>query len=301
MKKVEKALRATHQGKLNISGIEISCAVLEDATRLLSERSVGDALVTKASAAYWKNKREGKSGIVPQYIAAKNLLPFINKELLENLSKSITYIAKNGRLAKGIYAGVLPEICHVWIEAKQKGGITVAQEKSAERAYILLRGFADVGIIALVDEATGFQEVRDKLALAKILEKYIAKEYLSWTKMFPEDFYKEMFRLKFWLYDPSTVKRPSIIGKYTNDVVYERLAPGVLLELQRVNPFTDKGYRKKRHHQWLTGDYGNPKLREHIIGIMALMRASANWSGFHRMLQRSYPKSGEQILLPIDD
>jgi hypothetical protein len=39
----------------------------------------------------------------------------------------------------------------------------------------LLRGFARVGIIALVDEATGFQRDRTKDALSKILEAYIAK------------------------------------------------------------------------------------------------------------------------------
>ena len=166
---------------------------------------------------------------------------------------------------------------------------------------VLMRGFARVGIIALVDEATGYEKVRAKFELAKILEKYIAEEYRAWTKTFTEKFYELMFQLRNWQYDPKSIKRPSVIGRYTNDIVYERLAPGVLHELQKKNPVTEKGYRKQKHHQWLTGEIGHPALKDHLAGVMALMRASANWDSFQRLLKRSYPKFNEQIPLAIDD
>jgi hypothetical protein len=48
--------------------------------------------------------------------------------------------------------------------------------------------FARVGIIALVDEATGYQEVRDHEALQEILKRYISEELLVWVRTFPMEF-----------------------------------------------------------------------------------------------------------------
>ena len=110
-----------------------------------------------------------------------------------------------------------------------------------------------------------------------------------------------MFRLRGWPFDPSTVKKPGVIGKYTNDIVYDRLAPGVREELQKLNPVTDKGYRKKRHHQWLTGDIGHPKLREHLAGVIALMRAAPNWRKFMEMINRALPRHNETLPIEFRD
>ncbi len=157
-------------------------------------------------------------------------------------------------------------------------------------------------IVALVDEATGYQYARARDALEKILERYISEHLVKWAKRFPDDFYEEMFRLKGWDYLDPIKSRPGVVGKYTNDIVYERLAPGVLEELQRLNPPTDKGYRKTRHHQWLTTDVGHPALRDHLMGVVALMKATPNggWAQFKRMLTRVYPKCSEQIELALE-
>lgn len=106
-----------------------------------------------------------------------------------------------------------------------------------------MRAFAKVGIIALVDEATGYQDKRAQNALAKILEKFIAEEMQPHTKTFPEEFYRQIFRLRGWEWKPWTVKKPGVIGHYTNDIVYERLAPDVLDELKRPNPTNEAGNR----------------------------------------------------------
>ena len=59
------------------------------------------------------------------------------------------------------------------------------QEHVAKQAEILVRGFARIGIIALVDEATGYQRDREKDALAKILQAWVAKEIQAWVQTFP--------------------------------------------------------------------------------------------------------------------
>ena len=97
------------------------------------------------------------------------------------------------------------------------------------------------------------------------------------------------------------MNRPSVVGKYTNDFVWDRLAPGVRDELEQLNPKTETGTRRARHHQWLTHDVGHPSLQKHLSGVMALMRASATWDQFTRMLQRAYPKINTNLVLPLDE
>ena len=175
------------------------------------------------------------------------------------------------------------------------------QEKFALACEMLVRGLAHIGIIALVDEATGYQEIRDRLALQKILEAYISKELLKWAKRFPDEFYREMFRLKNWQWQGMKINRPSVVGHYTNDVVYDRLAPGVLDELRKLNPPDEAGHRRHKHHQWLTQDVGHPKLRDHLSGVIALMRVASNWDQFRRMLDKAFPKLNTTLALPFPE
>jgi hypothetical protein len=69
--------------------------------------------------------------------------------------------------------------------------LTTIQKPVAERADILMRGLAHIGIIALVDEATGYQRDRARDALTRILEAFIAKELQPWLRTFRADFYQE--------------------------------------------------------------------------------------------------------------
>jgi hypothetical protein len=298
-----KAKRYT--GILDLGGYNISCAVLDNGQRILVERSMANALGTKGSGAYWQRKRASihaqKGAFLPEYISARYLRPFVSKELRVKLENPISYINKNGRLTIGVDATVLPDICDVWITAREKGALNKDQEKTAERAYILMKAFATVGIIALIDEATGYQEERDRLALQEILDKYLLSYKAAWAKRFPDSFYKAMFKLKGWNYDPKSVKRPSIIGTMTNDIVYSRLAPGILEELQARTPKDDKGRRMFRYHQLLTEDVGHPKLQEHLIKAEVLMNAAPNYPAFHRMLQRALPKEGETFPMDIPE
>jgi hypothetical protein len=160
---------------------------------------------------------------------------------------------------------------------------------------------AIVGITALVDEATGYQEVRDRRALEAILDKFLRKELAAWAKRFPDEFYQQIFRLKKWEWKGMSVNRPGVVGKYTNDLVYERIAPGILDELKRLNPKDERGRRKSAHHQWLTEDIGHPALAQHVYALIGFMRVSEEWDVFYRMVQRAFPKKNTTLLLPIPD
>ena len=259
----------------------------------------------KGGGAYWQKKKKEKGAMLPEYLAVKNLEPFINDELREKLLNPITYTTKEGSKAQGLPAELLPEICNIWLEAREKGALSKTQEKVAKNAEILMRGLAHVGIIALVDETTGYQEFRVKNALAKILEEFIDKELQPWSKTFPLDFYRQIFRLKGWsfpeLANGEKPPTPQVIGTYTNDIVYNRIAPGILNELQKLNPVIPGRGRKNRHTQWFTPDIGNPKLKEHLAAVMAIMRMSSNWRVFLNNLQKAFPMKGDQIEMEMKE
>lgn len=119
-----------------------------------------------------------------------------------------------------------------------------------------------------------------------------------WTKTFPYEFYQQIFRLKGWP-GPEGVRGPRVSGHYTNDLVYERLAPGVLSELRRLNPKMPHGSRKNKHHQWFTPGLGHPKLKEHLAAVIMLMKAAPNWHHFKWSLDRGAPKLNDTLPLPF--
>jgi hypothetical protein len=236
------------------------------------------------------------------FLAKNNLEPYINNDLAMVLSEPIRFIrpGRGGKLAAGFEATALADICDSILEARKDGVLTPKQLLIAEQCEVLTRAFAKVGIIALVDEVTGYQEVRNKDALQAILDKYLRKELAAWAKRFPDEFYKEMFRLKGWEWNPMSVKRPGVVGKYTKDIVYERLAPGILKELEARNPKNEKGHRRGKHHQLLTDDVGHPALAQHLYAVIGFMRASNSWDMFKKMMDQAFPKKDSNLELPLE-
>ncbi|MGD0909597.1 MAG: P63C domain-containing protein, partial [Candidatus Acidiferrales bacterium] len=216
--------KATHEGLLDVGDIVIPCAVLENGQRVLTQSGLMKALGRARQA---KGREYYDADVnMPAFLTAKNLKPFISPELGVT-SSQIEFRTVRGMSAFGYPAELLPKVCGVFLDADDAGALTKGQKHIAVQARVLIRGLAHVGIIALVDEATGYQDERSRDALAKILEAFIAKELRPWVRTFPTDFYKEMFRLRQIPYR-SDVKRPQYIGVLTNDLVYARLAPGVL-------------------------------------------------------------------------
>ena len=153
-----------------------------------------------------------------------------------------------------------------------------------------MRGLAVVGIIALVDEATGYQAERAKEELSRILAHYIAEELRPWLKTFPDPFFEQVYRLQGWEYRPGTAKRTQYVGKLINKYIYGELPPGVLDELRRRNPTTEKGYRRHKHFQFLTADTGHPHLDKQITVVTTLMRIASDRDEFEELFGRAFSK-----------
>jgi hypothetical protein len=295
----DKPPHATHEGVLTIGGIEIACAVLEDGRRVLTQSGFMRALGRSRQA---KGRQYYDADVnMPAFLTAKNLKPFIDKAL-EVTSTQIIFRRPGGGLAFGYPAEILPSVCLVFLDAMEAGALLPAQQHVADRAKILYRGLAKIGIVALVDEATGYQEVRDRKALQEILDLYLRTEFAAWAKRFPDEFYQQIYRLKGWKWPGMAKNRVPLVGKYTNDLVYERLARGILDELQERNPKDERGKRRAKHHQWLTDGIGHPRLAEHLYGLIGLMRAFPDgaWVEFKQKLQLAYPKKDSNLDIFID-
>jgi len=278
----------SHEGILNLGGISIPCYVLQDGTRVLSGRGMQEALKMVDET---EDGKQTAGTRLNRYLNQKSLNPFIYKDKeLDHFNPIICY--KGTQKINGYEATILADICEAFLEARKSIELSPRQRIIAEQCEILIRAFARVGITALVDEATGYQYERERDALQSILKAYINEELLKWQKLFPDVFYYEIFRLNKWDYTVKGIqKRPSVIGKWTNELIYKQLPKGVLEELKSKTPKSAEGNYTARFFQSLTPDIGHPALTAQIYKVIALMNISNNWnefkSNFNRMVNRN--------------
>jgi hypothetical protein len=298
--------KASHSGEMRIGDIVIPCAVLDDATdgktntRVLTQRGFSVAL------GRYKNPKKGAIGELPVFLGASNLKPFITDDLARSATQIRFRLAEGsgglwGNIALGYSADLLPAVCRVFLDADAEGKLRANQKHIAARARMLLSGFATVGIIALVDEATGFQEIRDRAALQEILDKYLRKDFAKWAKRFSDNFYREIFRLRGWQWKGMKVNRPQCVANYTRDLVYARLAPNILAELETRNPPDEHGKRKHKHHQLFTDDIGHPALAQHLDNLEKIMKGYDDWNEMIRHVNKALPKQWTMPLYEDDN
>jgi hypothetical protein len=237
----------------------------------------------------------GRGSGIERILRQPAIRKHIDEELKEAIEQPLQYLPSKTSTVPtvGYEATVLLKLAEAVLRARDARDLKTEQEfRYAMAAETLVRAFAAVGIIALVDEATGYQEQRDKDELGRILAAYIAPELIPWAKRFPDEFYKQLFRLREWQYKPMSVARPKAVAQFTSQLIYEKLPEGVLDELRKKNPVVDdKGHRAFKHHQLLTEEIGNRHLEMHIAQVVALMRISPNWDQFLRHFRRAFPDS----------
>jgi len=291
-------LKSTHEGILPIGEMKLNVAVLEDGTRVITQSAIFKA--------FGRTKRgRAKDDIRvlnrPAFIDAKNLQPFIDADL-EGVLKIIEYTDKTKKDNAGYNALILPKLCKIYLDAREERKLAKQQLPLARASEILLLGLSNIGIISLVDEVTGYQYERERDELQKILQAYIAKELLPWQKTFPDIYYREIFRLNGWNYTVHDIKRrPSVVGRWTNKIIYERLPKGVLKELKSVTPKSETGNYTARFFQSLTPDIGNPHLQNQLNSVITLMRISDDWHGFIANFNKLIDRQNGQLELKFED
>ena len=253
--KEPKNAKVTHKGDWKIADdITIECYVTDDKRRLLSLRGTARAM----------DLRGGGSGALLRNLKAAWIQPFLSDHL---------------------------KICKAYVMADNRGILNENQSAIAKRLLHIMSAFAKVGIVALVDEITGYQKEREEDELQKILSKYISAEFLEWTKRFPDEFYEQIFRLKEWGEFQTHHKMPQIVGKITNEIVYKQLPEGVLEELRNKTPKSESGNNLYKFHQSLTLDTGIPHLDKHLVSVITLMKVADDWDDFIYLFNKSYSKN----------
>jgi len=271
----EKVKKAMYRGNLPIGSLELDCYVLDNEIRILSSSAIFKAFdrPQRGSRKIDSFEVNGEVITLPPFLASKTLFHLIKSDLLE-LITPVEFL--DGEvIKKGYKAEILPKICSLYLEARRENLLQTGQKKLAIQAEILLLAIANVGIIALIDEATGFQYDRKKDALRILLEKYIADGMQKWiTKRFPDKFFEELDRL--YENEKTTSRaRPQYYGLFINSYVYKPIEDGwVKSKLNELN-ITDEGKRKARFHQWLS-QFGIDQLEKQIWRVLGTMEACNN-------------------------
>lgn len=278
------------------------CAVLNDKenTRVLTQEGFLTAIGRAGKAKGGEGASvDGK----PAFLRAKNLERFISNDLIESTTP-IEFIPRKGPgyqgRAFGYRARLLPDVCWVYQDAMVAGELLPSQAHIGESCRTFLKALTNRAIEDLIDQATGFDDLRKREAIWKIIEKFVRKDAQTWVRMFDVEFYRQVYRLNDWPFDPEKTARPGVIGHWTNDI-YDRLAPGVLGELHVRVRRNAKGKPTQKLTQYLTPEEGKPRLRELLEGVKALMKISTNWDEFVSRLDSVYPRLGDTLPLPFSE
>ena len=295
MSKIENSHigKVTHQGKWKVyDGLEIECYVTDKGIRLLSLRGTARALDI--------NGNGGRALL--RNLQSKWIQPYLSDQLKEWILWATNEKIKPIKVLFGpaiipFKASLFVDICKAYIAANNDKALSESLMRTYYRLILLMTAFAKTGIDAMVDSITGYKEDKRKEELLKILKIYISEEFLEWTKMFPEEFYEQIFRLKKWgSFQKAGQKMPQVVGFYTNDIVYERLPDKVLVELKKKVKKSENGNNLVKLHQGLSKDYGVLHLERHLIAVIALMKASTCWEHFLEMLDKTYKRFGQSVM-----
>lgn len=272
---------ALFPGKLTIGDGEFGCYVLDNGKRVLSQREVVRALTGLVK------------GDLSRYLNARNLTPYIDERTVS--PQTIQFrISGNPVTANGYEATLLLDICDAYLRAREEGALGANQLHIARQAEIITRACAKIGIIALIDEATGFQKFRKKRDLQLKLQAFIADDLQEWAKLFPDEFWIELARLEGIRYSPRS--RPLRWGRYIMMFVYDAVDKDVGAQLRKKNP---NPHFLKNHHQWLK-KFGRDQVHDQIERVITIMKLCDDMNDFREKFKRVFKKKELQPQISFD-
>lgn len=275
--KPELFIKATHGSEerpLKIGDAAMPCYVLSDARRVITQTGIIEGI----GISYGSGPER-----LASFLGTAALKPFVAEWLADRIKNPVRFSLPRGGLAYGFEATTLVDICEAVLSARDAGKLHQQQKHIARQCDRLLRGFARVGIVALVDEATGYQEDRAKEELQTKLAAYLADEMRPWERFFPSDFWVELARLTNWKKSPD--QRPKWWGKLVTEFVYDTLDPDVAEWLKVNKP---KPCHGRNWHQWFSKDYGVRKLELHIHEVLAVARCSRDVADLRSRMRAIY-------------
>lgn len=273
---------AKYSGTLDLGGKTVDCYVLDDESHVISMSATVRSIANDSH------------GDLAKYLRVKSLNPYV--DVADVMNKVIEFnIPGNPTKAKGITAETFLDICSSYVTAFTSGAsLTEKQQGIAINCSILLEACAKIGLIALIDEATGYQYVRETDALQVKIRAFISDELRAWEKTFPDELWEEFGRLTGW--SGSLQHRPKYWGKLVLELIYDALDPDVAKYLKENKPAPRHG---RNYHQWFTEEYGVNRLVTHINQITGIAKTCANIDELRHKVALYYGK--EELQLAIGD
>lgn len=276
---------AETDGKLMIGDVELEVYVLKDRRRLINKKAMAKALQLKSSGGNAFLRTMSRPGI-------KSVL---SDELQRRIDNPIVFLTLGGTTAHGYEAESLIEVCDALIEARNRGTLSPSQMFLSIQAEVIVRAAAKLGIIALVDEATGYQD-RTKNEYRKLFDDFVRKEFRQWEQEFPDKFFEMIY--KFYglkRQKPDSTRHPQFFGKFIRKYVYYPLAHsnGAILEqLEEQNPVVYLGGgRKYKFFQFLTEQVGMSAFRQHLWQVVGIGQAARDKAQFDRLFYSAFPEA----------
>lgn len=284
-RQVDGIPKAATQGTLPIGDALIDVYVLEDRRRLIHKRGMAKALGLKS---------DGGSAFM-KTISRKGLGSTISPALRNTLLKPIKFMPLAGDPAHGYPAEVFIEVCDAIIEARKQNKLSSKQFFLSIQSEMIIRSAAKIGIIGLIDEATGFTSDKRKDEYRILWQDFIRKEFRQWQEPeFPDDLFNIIYKLYgLRRFDPDSTQHPKFFGKVLRKYVYHPLANSngaILQELDEKNPVVySNGGRRYKLFQFLSDEIGMPALRQHIWKTVGIGLSVASKESFDRAFYNAFP------------
>jgi len=274
---------AVSQGAITIGETMIDVYVLKDRRRLVAKRAMARALGLKS---------EGGNAFT-KTLSGKVIGSRIPPELREKIEKHIIFKPIIGDPAHGYEAAVLIDLCTFMMDIRDE--LLDSQKFLADQAETIVRAAAKLGIIALIDEATGFIDDKRREEYRELWQTFIREEAAQWGKAeFPDDLFNIIYKLYgLKRLNPNSTRHPKFFAKFLRKYVYEPLANsrgGILQELEIKNPIVyANGGRRYKLFQFLTDEIGLPQLRQHIWKTVGIGLSVTTKEQFDRSFYHAFP------------
>ncbi|MHB1516519.1 MAG: P63C domain-containing protein [Acidobacteriaceae bacterium] len=263
---------ALFPGKLKIGATEFSVYVLDNGKRVMAQREVVRVLTGNTK------------GGLDRYLETQNLRNYLDAKAIFAETERFQ-IPGTRYTGIGYEASLLVDICDAYLRAREDGALASNQIDLAKQAEIITRACAKIGIIALIDEATGYGAFKKKQEYQLKLQAFIAEDMQDWARMFPPEFWFELARLEGIHYSPRS--RPLRWGRYIMAFVYDAIDGDVGKELRRKNP---DPHFKQNHHQWLK-EFGRQKVNDQIQRVVTIMKLCESMNDFRSKFAKVFKKT----------
>ncbi|MGH8037211.1 MAG: P63C domain-containing protein [Stenotrophomonas sp.] len=270
--------KISHLGVVRFGSIDAEAVVLEDGRR---------GFLAKQFAKVLGYTEKTRSGRFDRFLA--DFAPIYMKE--KGKAKSPVLNPGKGGRAQFIAAEAVMEAVGNVLRAAVAGKTHSQQARQVSACVEINLALGMVGLVALIDEATGYQYHRAPDALQDLIGKLIRTQVADWQRRFEPAYYAALAKVTGTRAVSGANGRPPIWGHITRKWVYEVCFPQEVLE--EVAQRQEGG---EKLHQWLTagGVEAVAKQKERVTLMAA---SSANYKDFEARCSITFDRPGQISLL----